>query len=144
MSSGKLGQEDIQTIVDAAKKLGGIYERTGFISMTLTYSTSVHLLDEEFKDIFELEGWKVEDFTSDTDKIVHEIDGVKFYALQRRENVTPEPEPEKQETLPAIIMDDTRIKVLKMLIDFYRLREQPDDELDKFLLQLREEVSALK
>lgn len=137
-----LSEEDLDAIMSMAHKLSDLYGRTGFISIDSMHRPSVHLTEEAFKDTFN--EWQEQDFSDSTIKLVYKLENVEFFALHH----LPEPEVQKEEkveeTLPAVQMDNKRIDIISMLIDFYRLRQQPEEDLDRFLTGLKRELESVR
>lgn len=143
---GYLTEEDIKMVVEAANKLEKLYRETGFIALDSSFGrTGVHLSLESFKDTFN--DWQVEErWSGDTNKLKHVIEGVEFYALEKAERSEPEDEQveEHQTNLPALIMTPEKINIILMLIDFYRLKQRPDEQTDAMLTRLKKEISEVR
>lgn len=143
---GYLTEEDIKIVVEAANKLEELYRETGLISLDSSFGrTGVHLSLESFKDTFN--NWQVEEgWSGNTNKLKHDIEGVEFYALEKVERPEPEDEQveEHQTNLPALIMTPEKINIILMLIDFYRLKQRPDEQTDAMLTRLKKEISEVR
>lgn len=141
-----LTEEDIKMVVEVANKLEKLGEKTGFISLDSSFGrTGVHLTLESFKDTFNK--WQVEKrWTEYTNKLKHDIEGVQFFALEEIESQEPEEEEveEHQTNLPALILTPEKITIISMLIDFYRLKQRPNGQMDVMLTRLKREISELR
>lgn len=142
----KLFGYELLMISEVVKSLEKLYRESGFISLDIrSYGPSgVHLSKPALQDTFS--NWEVEErWSGSHDKLTHELDGVEYYAIEYVERPEPEVEEEPQQSnLPALQMTPKKIDVITMLIDFYRLRQNPDKEMDAFLTRLRSELSAAK
>lgn len=139
-----LTKEDIKAVVEAANKLEELYRETGLISLDSSFGrTGVHLELQTFKDTFDR--WQIEEgWSRDVIKLKCEVEGVEFYALERAEPEEEEEEEveEHQTDLPALVMTPEKINIILMLIDFYRLKQMPDEQTDAMLTQLKKEISG--
>lgn len=136
-----LTEEDIKTVVEAANKLEELYRETGLISLDSSFGrTGVHLELQTFKDTFDR--WQIEEgWSRDVIKLKCDVEGVEFYALERAEPEEEEVE-EHQTDLPALVMTPEKANIISMLIDFYRLKQRPDEQMDAMLTQLKKEISG--
>lgn len=133
----------MEEIADAAKTLKEMYNSTGFISIDVMGQPQVHVSYEYFTASFS--EWERKEFTYNSDKLFTVVDDVQYFCLEHVEREPEIIEPAKPVyQLPAIQLTPKKIDVLTMMIDFYRLRGNPDDDFNYFLEALKRELAQLK
>lgn len=140
MDSG-LNGFDLKKLIRIMGEISDIYERTGLISVDP--DLGVMLTNTEFKQTFS--DWTEIDFDSERAEIIKMVENTKFYALSHKDIADDEDdnhEGPENINLPALQLNNEKIRLLTQVIDFFRLKNNLPEGLDSQLLQLTEEIKG--
>lgn len=137
---------DMDLIEELKEDLNELSKYDGIVSINSTMGTTeVHMLEDAFCNLFE--EWELKIVTPSMMKRSKTVNGIHYFSyenieIEEDEEIEQEP---KQNNLPAIVLDNEKIDIITMLVNYYIANNpQINDLLEDKLIGIQNQVQSIR